>query len=147
MFKINNNPTSICLSKVNHGKTRAICEICSESTIKSPKRRQWRCSTVVSLLLTLNRFHLLFCGFHCWLWTSKYRLGDPIVLWIEVIQTIRQNNRHINLFYLPFFDVFRGYRNRALGKDGFISLNMQLPDFSYTYNFIYTQVSRIDVFI
>ena len=30
---------------------------------------------LMSLLLTLNRFHTLLCCFYCWLWTSKCRLG------------------------------------------------------------------------
>ena len=29
---------------------------------------------LTSLLSILNRFHTLFWYFHCWLWTSKYRL-------------------------------------------------------------------------
>ena len=28
-----------------------------------------------SLLLHLNRFHILFWCVHCWLWTSKYHVG------------------------------------------------------------------------
>ena len=31
---------------------------------------------LVSLLSALSRFHTLFWCFHCWLWTSKYRLGQ-----------------------------------------------------------------------
>ena len=30
----------------------------------------------MSLFLTLNRFHTLFWCFHCWLWSSKWRLGS-----------------------------------------------------------------------
>ena len=32
-------------------------------------------AVLVSLLLTLNRFHTLFWFFHCWLWLNKCRLG------------------------------------------------------------------------
>ena len=46
-----------------------MCEICSKLTIKSD-------IVLVSLLLTLNRFHALFWCFYCWLWTSKFRLGN-----------------------------------------------------------------------
>ena len=46
-------------------ETREICEICSKLKIKIPER----------LLSTLNRFHVLFWCFYCWLWTSKCRLG------------------------------------------------------------------------
>ena len=53
--------------KVNNRNTRTRCEICSKLTIKTPERRQWRCSSVivnfehitylvlVILLLTLSR--------------------------------------------------------------------------------------------
>ena len=46
--------TSQTAIKVNNGNTRTMFEICSQLTIKTPERRD--------------------C-FHCWLWTSKYRLG------------------------------------------------------------------------
>ena len=36
------NPAAINLLKVNNKKTRAMCEICSKLTIKTPERRQWR---------------------------------------------------------------------------------------------------------
>ena len=56
--------------------------ICSKSTMEAPEQcvksaqnlRQWR--VLVSLLSALSRFHTLFWCFHCWLWTSKYRLGQ-----------------------------------------------------------------------
>ena len=32
---------SICMFKVNYGKTRVVCEICSKLTIKTPGRYQW----------------------------------------------------------------------------------------------------------
>ena len=35
-------PTSLYLFKVNNENIRAINEICSKLTIKSPERRQWR---------------------------------------------------------------------------------------------------------
>ena len=57
----------IYLLKVNNNNTRARSEICSKFTIKTPKRREWRCSgalivnfvhisqlVLVFLLLTLN---------------------------------------------------------------------------------------------
>ena len=65
-------PAGIYLFKMNNGNIRTMCEICSDFTKKTPERRQWRRSGV--LLLTLNRFHILFWCFYCWLWTSKYRL-------------------------------------------------------------------------
>ena len=47
-----------------------MCKICSNLTMTTP---EWRPMT--SLLLTLNRFHTLFCCLHCSLWTSKCQLG------------------------------------------------------------------------
>ena len=51
-----------------------------------------------SLLLTLNRFHTLFSWFHCWLGTSKCRLGSSFhclktsrwffILWNTKLKTI-----------------------------------------------------------
>ena len=37
---------------------------------------------LMSLLLTLNKFHKLFWCFHCWLWSSKCQLGiaDQLIL-------------------------------------------------------------------
>ena len=54
-------------------KHKKECEICSELTIKTPKRR----SDVVLmfLLLTLNIFHTFSQCFCCWLWTDKCLFG------------------------------------------------------------------------
>ena len=38
---------------------------------------------LVSLLLTLNRFHTLFWCSYCWLWTSKWQLESLILLTCE----------------------------------------------------------------
>ena len=59
----------IYLTKVSNGNTTKMCEFCSKLTIKTPEWRYWM--VLVSLLLTLNRFHILFWCIHCWLWTSK----------------------------------------------------------------------------
>ena len=61
-------PVRIYLLKANKRNARTRCEICSKLTIKTPERRQWRCSGVfivtfehishlvlVFLLLTLSR--------------------------------------------------------------------------------------------
>ena len=37
-------PVDIYLLKVNNRNTKTGCEICSKLTIKTPERRQWRCS-------------------------------------------------------------------------------------------------------
>ena len=49
-----------------------------------------------SLLLTLNRFHILLWWCHCWLWTSKHRLGD--LLWAKVFQIIVDTSKVIGNF-------------------------------------------------
>ena len=54
----------IYLLKVNNKNTRKRCEICSNLTIKTPERRQCDVA-LVSLLLTLNIFHILFYCFYC----------------------------------------------------------------------------------
>ena len=41
-----NIPASKYMFEVNKISTRARCEICSKSTIKTPERRQWHCSGV-----------------------------------------------------------------------------------------------------
>ena len=61
------SPAGNYMLKVNNRNSRTRCEICSKLTIKTPERRQWRCSGVfnanfehishlalVFLLLTLN---------------------------------------------------------------------------------------------
>ena len=71
-------PAGIYLFKVNNGNRRRMCEICSKLT----KRHQKDVSNVVvmSLLLTLNRFHTLCWCFHSWLWTSKCQLVKLVLL-------------------------------------------------------------------
>ena len=54
-------------------ETPGQCVKCSKLTTKASK--QHHDVVLVSLLLTLNRFHTLFWCFHCWLQTSKYQLG------------------------------------------------------------------------
>ena len=54
----------IYLLKVNNKNTKKRCEICSNLTIKTPERRQCDVA-LVSLLLTLNIFHILFYCFYC----------------------------------------------------------------------------------
>ena len=47
---------------------------CLKSAQSYQQRRQ-NDVVVVPLLKTLDRYHTLFCCFHCWLWTSKCPLG------------------------------------------------------------------------
>ena len=82
------HPVVIYLFNLSYWNTIAICEICSALTIKTPERRHWslflnkvaglrtlRYAVLVSLMLAVNIFCILFWCFHCWLWTSKSRLG------------------------------------------------------------------------
>ena len=55
----------ICFFEVSYANTRTICEICPKLI---------KVARIVSLLLTLNRFYLLFWCSHCWLWKSNCRL-------------------------------------------------------------------------
>ena len=58
----------------------------------------------MSLLLTLNRFHTSFWYFHCWLWTSKYRVGS----------CLRSNRSTADLFVVISDRVARDFdRSRA----------------------------------
>ena len=72
------NPAAIYLFKVNNGNTRTMCEICSKLTINISKQCYWHRFGV--FIVNMNRFHTLFLCFHCWLWTSKCRLGIQDVL-------------------------------------------------------------------
>ena len=46
-FKKNTyNPAVNCMFKVNNKNTRTRCETCSKLTLRTPKRRHWRCSGV-----------------------------------------------------------------------------------------------------
>ena len=59
------------LVQIKNRKRRKIYESCSKLTIKIPARRQW-CRS----FLTLNSFYKLFRCLLCWLWTSKFHLGQ-----------------------------------------------------------------------
>ena len=54
-------PTVICLSEFSNHNSRTKCKICSKLTM------------LVSLLLFLNIFDMLFRCFYCWLWTCNCR--------------------------------------------------------------------------
>ena len=66
-------PENKYLVKVNNRNIVKKSEICSKLTIKKPERVHWRCSGF--FVVNLNIFHILFCGFYCWLWTCKCLLG------------------------------------------------------------------------
>ena len=60
----------------------------------------------MSLLLTLNRFHILVWCFHCLLWTSKWRLrelklkSESIIYSASAYFTLLSFENFINLSYL-----------------------------------------------
>ena len=58
-------PGGTYLFKANNGNTRTMREICSN---------------LVSLLLTLNRFHTFFWCFYCWTWTSNCLLSMYLIV-------------------------------------------------------------------
>ena len=64
------------LFNVKSGNAITICKICSKLTI--PHQNNVNYVFLVSLLLTMNRFHTLLWCFHCWLWTNKCWVGHSI---------------------------------------------------------------------
>ena len=59
--KITLIPVGIYLFKGYNRNTRARCEICSKLTIKTPERRQWRLSGVISVNFEhISHFVLVF---------------------------------------------------------------------------------------
>ena len=62
------------LVQSNNRNTRTMYEICSKLTIKITDKTSM--TSLFSLLLTLNKFHTLLWCFCCWLWTSKWLLGN-----------------------------------------------------------------------
>ena len=59
------------LPKVNNRNTNAICEICSELTIKLPEQRHWSRYSVFIINLLLWTGFTKWQSFFCWLWTKK----------------------------------------------------------------------------
>ena len=70
-MSVTSSPVCIHLFKFNNENTRTVCQIRSKLTIKTQ-------------MLFLNRFHTLFWCFHCWLRTSKCRLGNCMFLYCPV---------------------------------------------------------------
>ena len=59
-----NAPASIYFFTVNNENTRTMCESCLKLTQKSQNGINF--VVLVSLLLTMKRFHILVCCLHCW---------------------------------------------------------------------------------
>ena len=55
---------------------------------------------VLSLLLILNRFHVLFPCFHCWLWTSTWLLGRNTVI-SQLWQSLGVIGHYLDFFFSP----------------------------------------------
>ena len=103
----------IYLLKVNNRSTRTMNGICSKLTIKTPERRHhfytpckkwfsyvfrgYRSVDVVlvSLLLTLNRFHTSWC-LHRWFWTRKCRLSTRSFTKTEIVYSVLVLNYNFN---------------------------------------------------
>lgn len=92
-------PAGICIFKINNENSRAMREIFSKLKLKAPEWQHSICYIIflkselfttlskifseeivswhvvlLALFWTLNRFFILFCCFHYWLWTGKHRL-------------------------------------------------------------------------
>ena len=53
---------------------------CSKATTETPEQCVKRRNVaLVSLLLTLNKFHMISWSFHCWLWASKCQLRQDTI--------------------------------------------------------------------
>ena len=85
------------LFNLGHLFTARTATTCSRSTmdtlehcVKSIQSQQYKHQSdvaevlLVSLLLTLNKFHTLFWCFLCWLWTSNCRLSGCTKFRLEV---------------------------------------------------------------
>ena len=92
------SPADICLFKVNDRNTTTMCEICSKLTIKTLEQRHW----LVSLLLTLNRFHKFCWCFSCRLSTSKCRQIKPYIRAIKQATMLRSYNGVIKINMIFF---------------------------------------------
>ena len=68
-----NYPVSIYLLKLSNLNSRTLCE--NRFKVNNKGTRKMTSDPIdivlVSLLLTLNRFHTFFCRFHYWLWTNN----------------------------------------------------------------------------
>ena len=104
--------TKHCQYKLNQITQQAFT--CSKSTMETPKQCMFKVNNhvvLVSLLLTLIIFHKFFHCFHCWLWTSKYRLG----MLERITSCLRRKEKHIlgiltlvwsNIIFFFFFFFF-----------------------------------------
>ena len=62
--------------------SKSMCKICSKLTIK----------------LTLERFHILFWCFHCWLWMSTCRLGREVLSFLKKVSFIKSKIKMMNSY-------------------------------------------------
>ena len=59
-FHLDENRAGIYLFKVNNGNTRALCEIYSKLTIKTPERRQWRSGVFIINFEQISHIAMVF---------------------------------------------------------------------------------------
>ena len=59
---------------------------CMKSVKVKDTRKTRLTLTRLTTFVTMNRFHILFWCFHCWLWTSKYRLDDILANELPPVQ-------------------------------------------------------------
>ena len=88
-----NYPAGVYLIKVNNGGTWTMCKTCSKLTIKTQKNN----AVMVSLLLTLSRFHTLLWCLNWWISTDKYRLwSQPVLTFSKLtIETLEQDVKYV----------------------------------------------------
>ena len=115
------------LLKINNGNTRLITQICSKLRIKSPERRHWHHPGVFivnfEIDYALNLFHTFFWCFHCWLWTSKCRLGyESYHIRIFLVHTCTKNIRELSsvTFLLVHIIQFLSFTETRVSLKNFI---------------------------
>ena len=88
------DPASSNLFKVSSRNLKAMYEICSKLTI-----RHW--VVLLSLLLSLNRFHKFFHCFHRWLWANKCQRKRNSWTLLPLLDSVVLSlvSEQINVFY------------------------------------------------
>ena len=98
------DPSWDYISKVLKENTGAMCNSCSKLIIKTWERLHWW--RPVSLLLTSNRFHILFYCFNWWLWTKEYWLGYDIRYIELVFLLLTLHTFSALIFFIDFEHIF-----------------------------------------
>ena len=97
-------PSQHLFVEINNENIKAKCDICWKFTTKIPERRQWLHSGV--FIVNFEKISYVVCCFHCWLWTSKYRLGC-IHAWFVLLQTLSFKIFFLSLWISKYWQCWR----------------------------------------